>query len=383
VRLLPQSARPAYGTAALSDVMPSVLAALGVPAVPNVLELPVVSTAVVLLVDGLGLELLRDHPDAAPFLSSVAARSLTAGFPTTTVASIASLGTGLPPGSHGLTGYTSYLEEIGSTFNWLGWHQVGAEVDLREILVPEQVQPLMTAFERALADGVAVTQVAPTRFLGSGLTRAVLRGGEYFGTVTAGDIAAQAAAAAGRPGRNLVYCYDGDLDLVGHVRGPGSESWRAQLALVDRFVEELATRLPRGAAMFVTADHGMVQVDEENKVDFDSHATLQKGVVALAGEARCRYVHVEPGAAADVLATWAAELGDTMWVISRDEAIESGLFGPSVSDAARRRIGDVLAFAHHGAAIVRRQREPRLSMLPGHHGSLTPGELLVPLLTYG
>ena len=54
-----------------------------------------------LVVDGLGWELLRGHPAAAPFLSELAVngRPLTAGFPATTATSLASLGTGLPPGA--------------------------------------------------------------------------------------------------------------------------------------------------------------------------------------------------------------------------------------------------------------------------------------------
>jgi hypothetical protein len=87
-----------------------------------------------------------------------------------------------------------------------------------------------------------------------------------------------------------------------------------------------------------------------------------------------------PGAAADVLSAWCEHLADRMWVLGRDEAIAAGLFGPIVTDAARQRIGDVLAISQGAAALVRRQAEPRLSALPGHHGALTDDELLVPLL---
>ena len=369
-----------YGEASLADVMPSALAALGVPGETNVVGVPDGPRVVVLLVDGMGAELLRRHPDAAPFLSGLSSKDLTVGFPSTTVTSLSSLGTGLPPGAHGLTGYSSYVEEVGAPVNWLAWRPVGEGGDLRDRLVPESLQPQPTVFERAADAGVAVTVVSAAQFEGSGLTRAVLRGGRYAGSVTPGDAIAQAAEGADRGNRSLVYCYTGDLDLIGHVRGASSDPWLSQLALIDAFAAELADRLPPDATLLVTADHGMVTVSDEAKVDFDSSPELQEGVVALAGEPRSRYVHARPGAAAEVLERWRARLGQCMWVVTRDEAIAAGWFGPSVSTSARARIGDVIAVARGDVAVVRRSAESMLSSLPGQHGALTDDELLVPLL---
>lgn len=372
-----------YGESALADLLPSVLASLGVPGEPNPLELADTARAVVLLVDGMGWELLRRHPDVAPFLNSLDGRPLTSGFPSTTVTSLASFGTGLPPGSHGLTGYSSYVEEVGEAVNWLAWRPVGQHRDLRERLVPEELQPQPTVFERAADAGISVTMAAPAHFDGSGLTRAVLRGARYAGSVGWGDTLAQAAHGADRGHRSLVYCYLSELDLVGHVRGSESDACLAQLQLVDAFAEALAARLPADAVLHVTADHGMVTVSEEQKVDFDSSSVLSDGVTALAGEPRARHVHARPGAVADVLAAWQAELGERMWVGRRDDAVTAGLFGPVVTTVARQRIGDVVAIARGDVAVVRRQAESTLSSLPGQHGALTDDELLVPLLTTG
>lgn len=372
---------PAYGSASLADLLPSVLASLGLDGEPAPIALPDTARAVVLLVDGLGAELLRRHASEAPFLTSLAGTSLTAGFPATTVTSLSSLGTGLPPGEHGLTGYTSWVPEVDSTVGWLGWTPVGSSDDLRERLVPEQVQPRQTAFERAAAAGVEVTVAAPAQFEGSGLTRAVLRGGSYRGSVTAGDAIATAVAGSRQASRSLVYCYTPDLDLTGHVRGVDSDAWRAQLRLVDRFAEELAARLPAGTVLHVTADHGMVDVPDEAKVDADAVPALMDGVLALAGEPRARHVHALPGAAADVLAAWRAELGDRMWVGTRADVVAAGLLGTTVTPEALARTGDVVAVSTGEVSVVRRGTEAYFSALLGQHGALTPDELLVPLLS--
>jgi hypothetical protein len=372
---------PRYGEASLSDVLPSVLGALEVGDT-NPLGLAPVQRAVVMLVDGLGLMGLRRHADAAPYLTSMQCRELTAGFPSTTVTSLASLSTGVPAGQHGLTGYSTYVEEIDSAVNWLAWRPVGRNDDLRDRLVPEVVQPEPTMWQRAAASGVAVSIVSSRDYDGTGLTRAVFRGGDYRPVTTSGDAVSAAAAAVDRGHRSLVYTYIPELDFIGHVRGADSDAWIAQLSMVDRHVELLANRLPVGTMLIVIADHGMATIDPDQAVDADAEGSpLRVGVRALAGEPRMRHVHALPGAASDVLAAWRSTLGEHAWVITRDEAIDAGLFGGSVTPRARARIGDVLAISRGSGGVVQRKRESLLSSLIGHHGALTDEELLVPLLS--
>jgi len=371
---------PSYGGGALADVGPSLLAALGVPGEVNSLAIDEIARACLFLVDGLGYLQLQRHADAAPFLASLAARSIDAGVPATTVTSLSSLGTGLPSGQHGLTGYSSYDDSVDAVINWLAWRSVGPGDDLRDRLIPEVVQPRPTVWERAEAAGISTSICTFDNFAGSGLTRAVLRGGRWAGTLAEGDAVARAADASQQGHRALVYVYVSALDLVGHMRGPDTDAWRAQLGVVDRIAEQLAARLPSDATLFVTADHGMVLVPDEAKVDFDATAALQEGVVALAGEPRARYVHTRAGASGDVCAAWRATLDDSWLVLGRDEAIERGLFGPTIDPDARRRIGDIVALSLGNGGVVERRKLPRLSAMPGQHGSVTDEELLVPLL---
>lgn len=369
---------PRYGIRSLAEVVPSLLAALGHRA--NQLDVAPARSACLLLIDGLGAELLAEHAADAPVLASLrpGAEPLTAGFPATTATSIASLGTGRPPGEHGITGYT-FAAPGGELLNALTWCSHGSPgsdaVDLRDRAVPEQLQPHDTALARAAADGVDVRVVAPALQRRSGLTRAALRGGDFRGTHALGDLATGVLDALDGP--RLCYAYHGDLDLVGHLRGPGSPEWRMQLRAVDWLVGAIAERLPPGALLAVVADHGMVELSDP--IDADAQPELLDGVRALVGDIRARHVHAEPGAAADVLAAWSEMLGARAWVASRDEAIASGWFG-AVSDAVTQRIGDVVVAARGGFGVLRRVVEPKESRMVGHHGSLTPDEQLVPFL---
>jgi hypothetical protein len=182
-------------------------------------------------------------------------------------------------------------------------------------------------------------------------------------------------------GRTLVTVYHGDLDGTGHVFGVGSEAWYNQLAHVDKLAEQLASALPSGTHMHVTADHGMLDVGSEDRIDVDAIPELRAGLALLGGEPRARHLYARPGAAADVLVTWREMLGDRAWVLSRDEAIKEGWFGP-VDPGMADRIGDVVAAPVGSLALVATQAEPRESRLSGMHGSLTPSEQLVPALTF-
>ncbi len=372
---------PAYGAGALSDLTPGVLEALDVPGGSPVLALPEARHVVLLLVDGLGERLLRRHAADAPFLSALPGRAITAGFPSTTATSLASIGTGLPPGGHGVVGLAFEVGD-GVAMNALGWASQGdgRPRDLRERFLPEDVQPMPTTFERLAAHGVAVRVVVPGAFIGSGLTRAVLRGGDQWGVRALGDLV---AAVTGDPesDRTFRYAYHGDLDLLGHVYGPGSDPWRFQLAQVDHLAWSIAERLPAGGMLLVTADHGMVAIDETDRVDVDRAADLLAGVRLLAGEPRARHVYAEAGAADDVLAAWRERLDGRATVLSRAEAVEAGWFG-HVTSRVEPRIGDVVAACTGTTAITRPATEPVLSELTGQHGSLTEDELLIPLLTY-
>ena len=364
---------PRYGAATLADFGTSLLAALGVPGAPNALGLEPASRICVLLIDGLGWELLRAHPEEAPYLSSLlgGAQVLTVGFPATTATSLGSLGTGQPPGDHGLLGYQVAIPGKGRLINNLRWDK---EID------PLAWQPRPTVFERAGAAGIAVAYVAPGQFAGSGLTRATVRGGRYVPADSLGERLARAADALREGDRSLVSVYYGDLDATGHRNGCRSAAWRFQLTFVDRLAEQLAGVLPAGSTLYITADHGMVDVPPECRVDAQAVPELGEGVALLGGEARARHVYAQPGAAADVLAAWRAYLGDRMWVASRDEAVAAGWFGPRVPEAMRARIGDVVAAAYGEVAVTASVTEPFESQLLGQHGSMTPDEELVPLL---
>ena len=104
------------------------------------------------LADGLGRSLLKQKSAHTPFLRGIMQQGqgavpvwLDSAFPSTTAASLASLGTGLAPGQHGLVGYDVLDPAQDKVVNMLGNWDAGVD--------PLEWQPFPTVFERAAAAG--------------------------------------------------------------------------------------------------------------------------------------------------------------------------------------------------------------------------------------
>ena len=367
---------PQYGQRSLSDVLPAVARALRVD--DRVLahgevdwQLPEATSYVVFLIDGLGAELLARHRQAAPYLASLLDRGTvgTAGVPSTTATSLTSLGTALPPGAHGLIGYSVRIPGTTQLLNHLKWD---APVD------PSQWQPHPTVFSRLARAGVQVSAVNRRQFEDSGLTRVSQSGARFVGADDLGErVAAAVAAAAQQP--SLTYTYDSALDATGHKHGVASREWYAQLSAVDAEAEQLRAALPSSTRLVVLADHGMVDCPPLAQIDVDEVSELREGVALMGGEARFRHLYVAPGALDDVVAIWRQTLMGKAEVLRREEAVARGWFG-DVSEAATPRLGDVMVACRGNTGVFSSVDFPQEMKMVGLHGSLTSAEMSIPFL---
>jgi hypothetical protein len=181
----------------------------------------------------------------------------------------------------------------------------------------------------------------------------------------------------------LVYLYWGDVDAAGHQFGWQSRSWRQALRRTSQELARLARRLRPGTLLLVTADHGMIDVPHQDRLDLAQVPELTEGVSVLGGEGRFAQAYCEPDADPAVVADRLRDvIGDRAWVRTRDQAVTEGWFGP-VDDRVRGRIGDVVVAGTGPFTLVdSRTATPHVLKLIGQHGSLTAAEQLVPLLIH-
>ncbi|BDZ43366.1 nucleotide pyrophosphatase [Paraoerskovia sediminicola] len=371
---------PSYDGRSLASVLPAAAGALGIDLTPGgrsreaqrSLGLPDVERVCVVLVDGLGHDNLAERAGHAPFLRSLLAGSepLLSSFPSTTAAAMGTFGTGTCPGRTGMLGYTQRDAETGALANMVSWDGAGE---------PESLQREATVLQGVASAGLGVTSVGPRRFAGSGMTRAALRGGTYVAAESLPGRVDAVVRALREPG--LAYLYWGDVDKVGHHRGWGSWQWGDALEALDRELADLSRRLPRGTLLLVTADHGMIDVDLTERWDVAAEPELSRGVQMVAGEPRATHLYVASDDVAQVRERWTQVLGDAALVVTRDEAVAAGWFGP-VSAHVREVPGDVVVAMRRRATVVDSASQSAASLtLTGVHGSLTRTEMRVPFLT--
>ncbi len=327
------------------------------------------------LIDGFGADILAKYGADAPHLCALTSVApIETSFPSTTSTSLATLTTGAMPGAHGMMGYTVRVpRSSGRVLNSLKWDE---RVD------PEIWQPVPTLFQRATAAGITVTHVAAKRYEDTGFTRAVFRGAHYRGANITSDLIGETVAALTKS-PSFVYLYVNDLDAAGHSDGVGSEKWLAALKNIDAMVGQLTEKLPKGVRIWVTADHGMINVEE--KIVMGVENSLLEGIETVAGEPRMRHLYLPQGAdlapRADVISTWEEALGEKVKMFTRESAITSGLFGSDVSLDASERIGDIIAIAQGNVVLLDPERADKEGAMVGHHGGDSEIESTVPLLT--
>jgi hypothetical protein len=121
----------------------------------------------------------------------------------------------------------------------------------------------------------------------------------------------------------------------------------------------------------------MLTCPAESRIGIEDHPSLSDSLIRIGGEPRVRHIYVRDGSQRDAQATWKSVLGNRAQVLTREEAIQKGLF--QVADfSMAERIGDLVVIATGNHALTSRI-DPRSSRLLGQHGALTPEEILVPL----
>jgi hypothetical protein len=410
--------RPDFAGHGLANIAPTVLRVLA-PDADTTLTLPPLSAdvlperlttgvrhVVLLMADGLGhLQLLREiERGNAPNLRELIARAdagdervsyqpITSVFPTTTVSALGSVNSAVTPAEHGLLSYTIYVPELDMVADLIRWGPVNRRVSFIDPefgKAPEEFFWAPTIYARLHAAGIERTfAVNPSGFSGSALTRMLHQQATYCGYVaTSSMVALVPRLLADKSKPSYIYGYWPTVDTISHVVGPRTDEHGAEVAAFDSAVGRLLDRLPRedDTLVMLSADHGHIDSGPDYQVSLDEHLELLAMLrVPPAGERRAVYLYVREGAAEQVVTYARARLGEVAAVMTREQAVQLGLFGPRLSEQALQRIGDVLLFPRSNLQLVATVRGPdgtplHAPLFHGLHGGLTEDEALVPLL---
>ena len=322
---------------------------------------PEASGYVLVVFDGLGTSQLG-HP-AAGALAAAVGGTLTAGFPTTTTSSLATLATGLAPAGHGIIGHILRLPGVAEAVNVLKW------VTPQGRPVPHDYQSVLPSpnlWERLSAAGIEPITVQPGAFMGSPLSQMLYRGCRFEPAWSVDELV-RATLDLARSGR-LVFTYYPNVDVAAHVSGQASGEYRKALTQAGAIWEALSERLEPDIGLVGTADHGHLDYAPEGKHLIRDHRFDQ---LSFFGDSRSTWVSGPPALIDELGLTTGAKM------VSPDEFrpwLGPGPDHPRLTD----RLPDRLLLAPPGKLLLPRGFDKRLI---GYHGGLDPEEMEIPLLT--
>lgn len=353
---------PAFGRGCLTDVLPA-LADQG----ENVLPVELVNGPRILLVlDGLGWEQLKQWSHLLPTLSAFEGDRITTVAPSTTAAALTSITTSLPPAQHGVVGYRMIVD--GQVFNTLRWGSP-ERPDGRQTVPPRLIQP----YEPFL--GLPIPLVTKAEFQRTGFSEAHLRGGRLVGYRTPAVLVHEVARLA-REGQPVIYAYYDGVDKVAHEYGLRSE-YESELQFADRLVADVVEALPSGSQVIVTADHGQVDCGDELLPLHHEVLALTHG---LSGEARFRWLHCRPEDVEKLLDAAVQYHGDKAWVRTRSQMLDEGWFGEGMTADVEDRLGEVAILPFEPIGYEDPDDTGPYELI-GRHGSMTGAEMYVPCVT--
>lgn len=389
---------PAYDGSSLINLPDSICGWLGQPGIGAVpLDSVYIASlrdhykhVVVVLVDGLGLDLFQQFLEQNPWrqwLPNSILAPLTSITPSTTSSALTSIWTGVPPSAHGILGYEMWLKEYGMIANMILHSPAAFNGDvgglLRAGFSPQQFLPVPTLGRHLSARNVDVFALQPNAIARSGLSTMLLGGAEVLSYRNLSDlwVTLDELLEQQRNKSTYAYVYWGDIDELSHRFGPQDERIMLEFDTFSRTIQRFVTqrkKQSRGDTLLVMlADHGQISTPLNPRYELRSHPALLEDLAMLpSGENRLAYFFLRPGREDHALdyidRTWPGEFK----IFLSESVLKAGLFGSGDPYArVHERLGDWVVFPQ-GAAYLWWADKP--NPLLGRHGGLSPQEMLVP-----
>ncbi|MDQ3856822.1 MAG: alkaline phosphatase family protein, partial [Chloroflexota bacterium] len=241
-------------------------------------------------------------------------------------------------------------------------------------------------YERLNTQGVSTVVVNHEQFEGTSLSRINHRGARYEGFLTVSDLAVNLRAAIlSTPRPAYIHSYWGMLDTVAHAYGTDSAQHSAEIRVIDHALGQIL--LPglevSSTLILILADHGHINAQHDRQLWFNDYPELLAMLQAPpAGLDRAAILYVLPECEAEARHFAERELAGVADVLTAEESVASGLYGPEpLSPRARQRLGQLLLLPRENW-VMRYQypgKERRIWSV-GKHGGLSEQEMLVPML---
>jgi predicted AlkP superfamily pyrophosphatase or phosphodiesterase len=376
---------PNYKDGSIVNLMASIEKALGGKPLYKTLkhlkpgELKRFTNIVLIVIDGLGYEYLVRKGQGSYFKKYLRAH-MTSTFPSTTAAGITTFNTGVAPQQHAITGWFTWLKELGAVFTILPFTPRCSSSSSRTIN-PKVIFDYSTIDSRIKATSY---KIYPKKIISSDYTVSNKKGANIIPYSSQSGLfkAIEKTARSGRK-KKFIDAYWPGFDTECHHHSPKSKNALHHFKNLDKSLG-LFIKSMQGtdSVIIITADHGQIDTPVSSRINLKHHPKLAETLaLPLCGESRLTYCYVHPSKAKQFEEYVMTKLKKYCWMFKSEDLIRRkwfGLFKPN--DKLADRVGDYTLVMKKDYSLKDFLITEKEHFNLGSHGGVSKEEMLVPLI---
>lgn len=318
---------------------------------------------VVLLLDGMGVNILEKNLEPEGFLRSHLSNTYSSVFPPTTVAATTSLDSGLLPIEHAWLGWDCYYPQVDKNITVFLNTEQGTTEPVAESSIARKYCGYKSIIEKLNEGGVQAYYVTP--FIPP-----------YYDSFE--KVCDGIASLCREDGRKYIYGYCSEPDSTMHKKGCFGEDAKSVIRDLEERVRKLSKELEgTDTLLIITADHG--HIDVRNVIISDYPKIFECLIRYPSIEARSLNLYVKEGMKEQLENEFRKEFSDTFVLLSKEEVLKDGIFGyGKPHQNVDAMIGDYLAIAKSDLCIFNFPEEREA--FKGAHAGLTKDEMTIPFI---
>ena len=338
---------------------------------------------VLVLADGLGLDVIEEGGRGTGLLREHLAMELRAVFPASTAVALTSFATGEWPAQHAITGWWTHLDRFGGAATVLPYRRRSDQRSLAALgASPEQIFPRRSLLPKITRETLILQ---PDAIVDSAYSRYWTGGRPASGYRSLPDALTQTLEAVRHAaGPSFTYLYAPQVDHAAHERGPRSLQAGDALRVVEQLFEALVGELRGAALVALSSDHGHLAAGADQTLLIRDADGLPELLAAdPSGDSRVLHFHVRPGGVEAFSRRFRQRFGEAFYLLTTAEVDALRLFGPEpLSDCTSQRLGDLVAISRGAHVLGYEPSNGARDLLrhESHHSGLRPEELRIPLL---
>lgn len=317
---------------------------------------------VLLIMDGMGINVLERHLPQNAFLREHIISEISSVYPCTTTAALTSILTGKTPNEHGWIGWSNYFKEVDKCIDLFSNHESGTENNASSEHLPNKILAYESIFSQ-IGSNVKTCAVSPFA--------------EYFANTMEG-ICEHIKSLCSEDSKKFIYAYHYQPDHDMHDYGVSHDFIKRMMINYNNQLETLIGSLS-DTLFLITADHGMADITMKSVEDYP---TINNALIRhICVEPRCCSMYVKDEYKADFEKVFVDIFNDKFKLFTHDEFINSGLLGDGIPHAkVSDFVGDFIAIAVSDVALWYKDINGEYNDFKGAHAGLTRDEMRVPLI---